>query len=86
MLKTALQAIAMTLFVVAVLLALCFLCVSYEAGMDGEMWNDGYCPCGGKWEFSNATHIRGGELYYYHCEDCGNTIKTHTPQKYAKEG
>ena len=46
-------------------------------------WNNGVCEnCGGEYKFSSAVHIRNsGDYYYYTCEDCGHTIKTHDIMK-----
>ena len=45
---------------------------------DYSKWNNGVCTeCGGEYEFTSATAVRGwGSEYYYTCEDCGHTIKT----------
>ena len=49
-----------------------------EAKSDEVAWNNGYCECGGKWDFTNAEHLKnGGDLYYYECEECGDLIRTH---------
>ena len=49
-----------------------------EAKDDEAAWNNGYCECGGEWNFTNAEHIKnGGDLYYYECEECGDLIRTH---------
>lgn len=56
-----------------------FLSINYiEASSDKGKWNNGICDCGGKFEFSNAQHIRnGGTLYYWSCPDCHNVIELH---------
>ena len=50
-----------------------------ERKSDVKAWNNGVCKCGSAWEFSNVEHLRnGGNLYYWHCEDCGKIIELHT--------
>ena len=38
-------------------------------------WNDGKCPCGGSYQFSNASNYHGSTYYYYSCDNCGNVIE-----------
>ena len=67
-----------------VFVVLCFLAVSivtWEAKSDEKVWNNGTCYCGGSYEFVNASSRKSsGSYYYYHCDDCGNVIRTYQPQ------
>lgn len=45
----------------------------YEADSNYERWNNGYCECGGQYQFSSATNYRGSKSYYYTCDSCGHT-------------
>lgn len=38
-----------------------------------DRWNNGYCECGGQYQFSSATNYRGSRDYYYTCDNCGHT-------------
>ena len=38
-----------------------------------DRWNNGYCECGGQYQFSSATNYRGSRDYYYTCDRCGHT-------------
>lgn len=38
-----------------------------------DRWNNGYCECGGQYQFSSATNWRGSKDYYYTCDKCGHT-------------
>lgn len=38
-----------------------------------DRWNNGYCECGGQYQFSSATNYRGSKDYYYTCDKCGHT-------------
>ena len=44
-----------------------------EAEGNRNRWNNGYCECGGKYQFSSATNYRGSKDYYYTCDKCGHT-------------
>ena len=64
--------------IVAILVALAIafgvatlLCKDQESNHD--RWNNGYCECGGQYQFSSATNYRGSKDYYYTCDKCGHT-------------
>lgn len=42
-----------------------------EYRYDSRKWNNGYCSCGGKWEFSQPIVSQSGLLYVYQCDSCG---------------
>ena len=44
-----------------------------EAEGNRNRWNNGYCECGGQYQFSSATNYRGSKAYYYTCDKCGHT-------------
>ena len=44
-----------------------------EAEGNRNRWNNGYCECGGQYQFSSATNYRGSKDYYYTCDKCGHT-------------
>lgn len=44
-----------------------------DAEGDHDRWNNGYCECGGQYQFSSATNYRGSKDYYYTCDKCGHT-------------
>ena len=44
-----------------------------EAEGNHDRWNNGYCECGGQYQFSSATNYRGSKDYYYTCDSCGHT-------------
>lgn len=39
---------------------------------DKQVWNNGYCVCGNKWEYSNTSYDRGRILYHYRCTKCND--------------
>lgn len=44
-----------------------------EAEGNRNRWNNGYCECGGEYQFSSATQWRSSKTYYYTCDKCGHT-------------
>ena len=54
-----------------------------EAYADETVWNGWCCAeCGNRYELSGVSHVRnGGDLFYYSCEECGDTIRTHHSMK-----
>ena len=82
MFKTIIQSIVITIIVFGITMALALGGCMLEAKIDADAWNNGICRCGGEFEFTNATHVKnGGNYYYYHCNDCGTVIETHTTQR-----
>ena len=42
-----------------------------DASHDADVWNDGYCECGGHWELAGATRTKSGQtIKYYSCPNC----------------
>lgn len=41
--------------------------------INATKWNDGYCSCGGKWEYQQAVGHRYETMYLYQCDTCGRT-------------
>ena len=49
---------------------------------DEQSWNGGLCPCGEEWRLVNVEHTKNGsDFYYYTCDECNNTIRTHSNMK-----
>ena len=76
------KTILITLTVVAVLALIAGLTLAVhkiEYSMNEDAWNNGICECGGKFEFVNASSVKGAgtsyTYYFYSCNDCGNVIK-----------
>ena len=41
-----------------------------------NQWNNGYCSCGGHWEYSQAVEDKdNNSIYIYRCDKCGKTIE-----------
>ena len=64
-----------------IIASLCVILVAFgatvlmyrEAENANDRWNNGYCECGGQYQFSSATNWRGSKNYYYTCDKCGHT-------------
>ena len=77
--KTVVKTLFIILLVIGVIFAICYAGVSLEYHFDSKIWNNGICDCGGKFEFVNASSVKGAgtsyTYYFYSCNDCGNVIK-----------
>ena len=77
--KIAIETLFISLLVIGVIFAICYAGVSLEYHLDSCIWNNGVCDCGGKFEFVNASSVKGAgtsyTYYFYSCNDCGNVIK-----------
>ena len=61
---------------VALAIAFGFAIIIYKNHEENhDRWNNGYCECGGQYQFSSATNWRGSKNYYYTCDKCGHTEK-----------
>lgn len=62
-----------SIFILAIgALLICDKC----AKKDSEAkYNNGYCPCGGHYEYVEAVGHRGNTTYIYSCEKCGHKIE-----------
>lgn len=47
-----------------------------ERKIDEQVFNGGYCECGGKWDLFDVEYRKNsGSLYFYKCEECENIIR-----------
>lgn len=42
---------------------------------DDKVWNNGYCTCGGSWEYEQAVGHRYDTSYIYVCNRCDKRIE-----------
>lgn len=45
--------------------------IHFHSATETKKWNNGYCECGGKWEYEQAVGHRSGTSYIYICDKCG---------------
>ena len=46
-----------------------------DRGIDTWRWNDGYCSCGGKWQYQQAVGHSYTTGHIYRCTKCGKKIE-----------
>jgi hypothetical protein len=56
--------------------ALLFGGIYLDARIDADVWNGGYCECGGQWELKGVSESRSGFVTkYYACDQCRHEIE-----------
>lgn len=40
-----------------------------------KKWNNGYCECGGHWQYEQAVGHQYRTTYIYKCDNCGRRIE-----------
>lgn len=56
--------------------ALLFGAICLDAKIDADVWNGGYCECGGQWELKGVAKSRSGcTTKYYACDQCRHEIE-----------
>jgi predicted nucleic acid-binding Zn ribbon protein len=66
------------LIVIVLLLFVMFLCSEIRGCDSSNQYNNGHCPCGGRWQYQQAiSRGRYGEYtdYIYKCDKCGRIIE-----------
>lgn len=58
-----------------ILLVICALLYFIVCNANTLTWNDGYCECGGKWEYQQAIGHRYSTSYLYKCDKCGRMVE-----------
>ena len=63
----------LAIFILAIgVLLLCVKCMKQDSK---EKYNNGYCPCGGHYEYVEAVGHQAYTTYIYSCDKCGNKIE-----------
>ena len=48
----------------------------WERKVNEQMFNNGYCECGGEWNLFDVEYRKNSSsLYFYKCEECKNIIR-----------
>lgn len=58
---------------VIVLVILCALWFSHVRHEEEKTWNNGFCSCGGHWEYMQPIGHAYNTDYIYKCDKCGKT-------------
>jgi hypothetical protein len=53
------------------LLGICIVLLIIFCYYRESKWNNGYCECGGKWEYQQAIGHQYTTNYQYKCDKCG---------------
>ena len=70
------------IFVVIILVLIAIYSYQYEKNK--SQWNNGYCSCGGHWEYTQAKEDEDGHTsYIYTCDNCGKTIEVKEIQAFV---
>ena len=64
--------------IVAMIIGICKYCEHKRYKMDSTTWNNGYCQCGGEWEYQQIVATRANTVYVYKCDKCNNLFKSLT--------
>ena len=56
-------------------IGLAILCVRCRDKESEEEYNNGYCPCGGHYEYVESVGHRYSTTYIYSCDKCGHKIE-----------
>jgi len=67
--------IATILFSFIFIIGLVVLCTKCSKQESEAKYNNGYCPCGGHYEYVEAVGHRGTTTYIYSCDKCGHKIE-----------
>ena len=62
----------------AVLIGIYNYCEHEQYKKDVVTWNDGYCQCGGEWEYQQAVGHQVSTEYIYKCNKCNALFETMT--------
>lgn len=57
------------------ILAVCIGVVKCSREQDEKEWNNGYCECGGHFEYEQAVGHQYSTSYIYKCDNCGRRIE-----------
>ena len=64
---------------ILIIIAFCLVVAGFfcmcDAKHSDDLWNDGYCFCGGQWEYEQAVGHRWSTTYIYRCDKCGYMIE-----------
>lgn len=60
--------------IIIIIFILLFSCADQE---DKKDWNNGYCSCGGHWEYICPIGHQATTTYMYKCDKCGKMKEFH---------
>ena len=73
-------------FLVIILIAIILVLIvfySQQYEKNKSQWNNGYCSCGGHWEYEQAIEDGDNTTHIYRCDNCGKTIEVNEVQAFV---
>lgn len=55
----------------AIMIVIMVVVLAFESANDEKKWNNGFCSCGGRWEYQQAVGHKYDTNYIYKCDKCG---------------
>ena len=74
--------INLLIIIAAILVLTLIIACSYQFKKGEDQWNNGYCSCGGHWEYEQTIEDEDNITYIYHCDNCGKTIEIKEAQAF----
>lgn len=59
----------------AIIIGILVVIVAFMSANDEKKWNNGFCSCGGHWEYQQAVGHRYDTDYIYKCDTCGTIME-----------
>ena len=70
--------ILFTVVIIAIIMGIANYCDHRQYKKDVVTWNNGYCQCGGEWEYQQAVGHQVSTEYIYKCNKCNTLFETMT--------
>ena len=75
--------INLLIIIFAVIIIILIAIYGHEYEKNKSEWNNGYCSCGGHWEYEQSVEDGDNTTYIYHCDNCGKTIEVEEVQAFV---
>lgn len=67
--------INLLIIIFAIIILVLIIVCSLQYKKNESQWNNGYCSCGGHWEYEQTIEDEDNITYIYRCDNCGKTIE-----------
>lgn len=67
--------IILTILGIVFIIGIVIGALTLSSKQDEKTWNNGYCECGGHFEYEQAVGHRDRTSYIYRCDSCGKHIE-----------
>lgn len=75
--------ISLLIVILGIIILVLIIVCSRQYKENKNYWNDGYCSCGGHWEYEQAIEDGDNITYIYRCDNCGETIEVKEVQVFV---